>query len=129
MRCLHGAGALIRASRTNRLANRARALHKLANDIEAHDPTGANDLRNLASQLVQRVVELEKQRLRRRFDWAAPFAYLVMVSPAAVASYFAWRYGGWWTWPVFIIAGVWAVLITVVGVKNAWEEHEAGAQG
>ena len=118
-------GARIRASRRARLAARTRALHKLADDIEAHDQTGADGLRALAAQMIQQVVELERQSLRRRFDWTAPFVYLLFLLPAGLASFFAWTHGGWWTWPILLISGLWAALVTSVAWQNLWEEREA----
>jgi hypothetical protein len=121
-------GGAARASRRRRLADRARALHKLADDIEAHDKAGADKLRDIGAQIVQRVVELERQSLQRRFDPTAPFVYLLFVLPAALGAFFAWKYSGWWTWPVFVICGLWTAIVTSVAWQNVWQEHEAAEQ-
>jgi hypothetical protein len=119
----------VSASRRNRFANRARALHQLADEIEVHDPSGAMALRALAAERVLRVAGLEQQALRRRFDPAWPFAFLVFMLPAGLASFFAWTYRGWWTWPVLVTSVLWAVIVTAAGSSQVWKEYETAAHG
>ena len=81
-------GSAFRASRRNRLVGRVRTFITLADDVEAHDPASATALRQLASKGVEQFIALERVALDRRFDPAAPFAFAIVLSPAAIASYF-----------------------------------------
>jgi hypothetical protein len=121
-------GAAVRASRRNRLVGRVRTLHNLADEIEAHDTAGAAALRALAARRVQQLAEIEEQALRRRFDPAAPFAFALFVLPAALASFFAWKYKGWWTWPVLLISAAWTVIVIVAAWSQFWKEREVAEQ-
>jgi hypothetical protein len=100
----------------------------LADEIETHEAAGAATLRALAARRVQQLAEVEQQALRRRFDPAAPFAFAFFVLPAALASFFAWKYHGWWTWPVLVISAAWAGIAIAAGWSQFWTEHEAAEQ-
>jgi hypothetical protein len=115
----------VRASRRSRLIARVRTLHALAAEIEPHDPAGANALRALPAERVQRLTEIEQQALRRRFDPAALFAYAVFILPAGLGSFFAWTYGGWWTWPVLIVSASYAAIVLACDLDAVLD----GAQG
>src|SRR5436305_7775864 len=93
-------GLAVRASRRNRMVGRIRTLNTLANDVAPNDPASAAVLRELVSKRVERLAALEHASLARRFDPAAPFAFVFFfILPAGIASYFAWTRSGWWTWP------------------------------
>jgi hypothetical protein len=121
-------GAAVRASRRSRLVARIRMLHALAAEIEPHDQAGADALRALAAQRVQQFTEIEQQALRRRFDPAAPFAFAVFILPAGLGSFFAWKYGGWWTWPVLFVSALWTAIVIAAAWSQFWTEHKAAEQ-
>ena len=78
-------GFALRASRRNRLRHRITEYLELAEEIAPQDSKAAERFRQLASDAADLLIARDDQWLRRRFDPAAIFAILFLVSPAVEA--------------------------------------------
>jgi hypothetical protein len=95
------------------MIRRIRAYYVLANELEESDAASASVLREIGSKWVKRLAELEDASLARRFNPFELLSYVILVTPAVVGAFYAWTEPGWWTWPTLLLAGFWAVTLSL----------------
>jgi hypothetical protein len=98
-------------SRRARYIQRIRAYQTLADELEPKDPDSARTLRAVGAAWVTRLSDLEMAALARRVEPGTVFGYLLLLGIDAIPAYFAFKYSGFWTWPVLILCGFIALLI------------------
>jgi hypothetical protein len=115
---------LLRSSRRHRDRSRIRAYAELAKQLEATDVVAASKLRDLISDLVDALVETERNALNRRFDPATLIVAPAFFAPALIPLGLVWPIGGFWEFVLLGVVCLWGLIVIYATVETAFKPRD-----